>query len=186
MDPAIASPTTSVSVQVAGLPAKATVPGANGSFVLYPVPVGNYDLVVSAAGRVTAVMTGVPVTATTVTTVNALATAVAPPSAVLLPVNGTVSPTSANVRAMQTLTGGTTIEARWASVGNTTGAFNFTLPIAAPVRTAYAANPTVINFTSDTTALGLYTIKARSVKSTLKQNIDVKAAVAPLAFTFPS
>ena len=173
-------------MQVAGLPAKATVPGANRSFVLYPVPVGNYDLVVSAAGRVTAVMTGVPVTATSVTTVNVLATAIAPPSAVLLPVNGTVSPTSANVRAMQTLTGGTTIEARWASVGNTTGAFNFTFPIAAPVRTAYAANPTVINFTSDTTALGLYTIKARSVKSTLKQNIDVKAAVAPLAFTFPS
>lgn len=58
--------------------------------------------------------------------------------------------------------------------------------VAAPVRTAYAANPTVINFTSDTTALGLHTIEARSVNSILAQNIEVKEAVAPLASTFPT
>ena len=54
------------------------------------------------------------------------------------------------------------------------------------MRTAYPANPTVINFTSDTTTLGLHTIEARSMNSILAQNIEVKEAVAPLASTFPT
>ncbi|HSW22197.1 MAG TPA: DUF4382 domain-containing protein, partial [Burkholderiaceae bacterium] len=74
VDPALAVSSTSISLQQGGVPVKGTVPGANGSFVLYPVPAGMYDLVVTSAGRATAVVTGVPVTTTTVTTVNALAT----------------------------------------------------------------------------------------------------------------
>ena len=62
VDPAIAVGSTSISLQQGGVPVKGTVPGANGSFVLYPVPAGMYDLVVTSAGRATAVMTGVPVT----------------------------------------------------------------------------------------------------------------------------
>jgi hypothetical protein len=187
VDPAIALASTTVSVQVGGEPAKATVPGANGSFVLYPVPVGNYDLVVTAAGRVTAVMTGVPVTANEVTTVNALATAITPPATVLAPrpVSGTVAPASATVRARQTLNGGPTVETAWAAVDSVSGAFAFTLPIEAPVRTAYVANPPTLTLTSDTLALGLYTIQARSAAVTLAQDIDTKAAVPPLTFTFP-
>ena len=164
------------------------MPGANGSFVLYPVPVGNYDLVVTAAGRVTAVMTGVPVTATAVTAVNALATAITPPATVLAPrvVPGTVAPpASATVHARQTLNGGPTVETAWAAVDSVSGAFAFTLPIEAPVRTTYVANPPTLTLTSDTLALGLYTIQARSAGLTLAQDIDTKAAVPPLTFTFP-
>ena len=71
--PSIASGATSVSVQTDGVPVKATAPDANGLFVLYPVPVGSYTLVVSAPGRVTAVITGVPVVDTAQTVVNSSA-----------------------------------------------------------------------------------------------------------------
>ena len=76
--PAIANTATQVSLQLNGVPVKATVPDASGNFVLYPVPVGSYDLVVTAAGRATSVMTSVPVTTATVTTVNGTATEITP------------------------------------------------------------------------------------------------------------
>ena len=60
--PALANPSTRVSVQVNGVPVRSTAPESTGRFVLYPVPSGAYDLVVSSGGRVTAVITGVPVT----------------------------------------------------------------------------------------------------------------------------
>jgi hypothetical protein len=188
VDPAIAVGGTSVSLQQAGMPVKATVPGANGSFVLYPVPAGTYDLVVKATGHTTAVMTGVPVTTTTVTTVNALATAIAPPTLAqpARGVAGNVTPATAAVRALQALNGGLTIEAAWAAVDATTGNFAFTLPIDAPVRTTYVANPPTMTLTPDTLALGLYTIAAESAGVTKTQGpIDTNLAVPPLTFVFP-
>jgi hypothetical protein len=47
--PALANAGTAVSAQSAGHPVRATSPDAKGRFVLYPVDVGNYDLVI--AGR---------------------------------------------------------------------------------------------------------------------------------------
>ena len=76
--PALANGDTSVSVQFNGEPVKATPPDATGRFVLYPVPPGTYDLVVTAPGRVTAVMTGVPVLTTAYTYVNSAAVPIAP------------------------------------------------------------------------------------------------------------
>ena len=43
----IASTATRVSVQDSGMPVKATMPDANGMFVLHPIPVGSYTLVSS-------------------------------------------------------------------------------------------------------------------------------------------
>jgi len=62
---------TTVSVQQNGLVVKSTPPDPTGKFTLYPVPPGTYDLVVSAAGRATATITGVPVIDTAFTNVNA-------------------------------------------------------------------------------------------------------------------
>ena len=50
IDPALPMSQTRVAVQLNGLQVKATTPDASGKFVLYPVPVGNYDLVITAAG----------------------------------------------------------------------------------------------------------------------------------------
>ena len=185
VDPLIALGSTTVSVQVGGVPVKSTVPDATGQFTLYPVPTGSYDLVVTAAGRVTAVMTGVPVVSTARTQVNTAALGFLPPVASSRAVSGSVTPATATVRALQALTGGPTIEVAWGPVNADTGAFDFALPIAAPVRAAYAANPSTIVFTADTGAAGKYTLEAASAGATKTQAIDAAAAVPPITFTFP-
>ncbi|MES2228042.1 MAG: DUF4382 domain-containing protein [Pseudomonadota bacterium] len=185
VDPSIALPSTLVSVQAGGVPVKATVPDVNGKFVLYPVPAGNYDLVVSASGHVTAVMTAVPVTTTAYTNVNTALLPIAPPGTTLRTVSGTLSPATATVRATQLLSGGPTVEVAWGTVDATTGAFSFALPIGAAVRTAYVENPASLSFVGDTTTPPKYTLEAASGGVTKTLAIDVSAPVAPVVFTFP-
>jgi len=190
--PALGISTTSVSLQSAGVVARSTVPDATGHFVLSPVPEGSYDLVVSAPGRVTAVMTGVPVSSTAVTTTN-------PPTAVIDPavstmhtasgaasISGSATIPDATVRATQTLTGGPTIELVARPVDALTGAYSFALPAGAPARTAYAAGATSLTFTSDAAVAGKYTLEASATgKTTLTQAIDVTAADVVTPFVFP-
>jgi len=187
VDQSIANTTTNVSIQASGVPVKATTPDVNGMFVLFPVPVGNYDLVVSAEGRVTAVMTGVPVLASAFTNVNTALLPILAPVATPRTVSGTVTPTTATVRALQTLTGGPTVEVAWAPVDADTGAFNFTLPIEAPVRAAYVANPVTLDFVPDAVDAdaGNYTLEAALDSAVKLQTIDAKAAVPDVTFTFP-
>jgi Domain of unknown function (DUF4382) len=187
VDASIAGSATLVSLQSGGNPVKATSPDANGQFVLYPVPAGSYDLVVTSSAHVTAVMTGVPVVLTAYTYVNSSATAIAPPAAASAPraVTGTVTPPTATVRALQTLTGGPTIEVAWAPVDALTGAFALSLPIQAPVRTAYAANPAVLVFAADAGTAGKYTVEAASAGAFKTLPINVAAPVLPLSFSFP-
>jgi len=182
--PSIAATSTKVSVQSNGVPVKATVPDATGKFVLYPVPAGNYDLVVTSEGHVTAVMTGVPVITTAFTNVNSAAVPIAPPIATVRTVNGTVTPASATVRALQTFNVVPTVEVAWGPVDATTGAFDFTLPIGAPVKTAYVANPPSLGFAADTSAAGKYTLEAASNGVTIEKAID-PATVPPVIFAFP-
>lgn len=185
VDTSIALASTNVSVQVGGVTVKATPPDTTGRFVLYPVPAGQYDLVVSAAGRVTAVMTGVPVTTTAWTTVNTAATPIVPPVATVRSVGGSVTPATATVRALQTLAGGPTLEVAWAAVDATSGAFSFDLPVEAPVAMAYVANPPSLAFVANAAAAGKYTLEAASAGATKTQAVDVSAAVPPVAFSFP-
>ncbi|MEP6876670.1 MAG: DUF4382 domain-containing protein [Burkholderiales bacterium] len=187
VDASIAGSTTNVSLQSNGVPVKATPPDASGQFVLYPVPVGTYDLVVTSAGHVTAVMTGVPVISTAYTYVNGSAFAIAPPTAASAPraVTGTVAPATATVRALQALTGGPTIESSWAPVDAITGTFAASLPIQAPVRTAYVTSPAALVFTPDAAVAGKYTIEATSAGVVKAVPVDVAATVPPLSFTFP-
>jgi hypothetical protein len=198
--PALAASAPSVSVQAPDSPVKvvkSTVPDATtGRFVLYPVPVGTYDLVISAIGRVTAVMTGVPVVTTAYTYTNSQAQPLLPPAAASAPrtVTGTVAPLAAaadaTVRALQSFTGGPTIEAAFTAVDADTGAFQFTLPVDAPRRAAYAGTPgteppDAVIFSADPPRAGLYTMQARHDSATLSEDIDAKAAVPPLSFVFP-
>ncbi|HEX6705856.1 MAG TPA: DUF4382 domain-containing protein [Albitalea sp.] len=185
VDPAIALGSTTVSVQLDGKTVKSTPPDAAGRFVLYPVPVGQYDLVVTAAGRATAVMTGVPVTTTAPTQVNSAAVPIVPAASTTRSVDGTVTPADATVRALQTLTGGHKVEVQWAAVDALTGAFGLVLPVQAPVSTAYVPNPASLSFTPDAAVAGKYTLEATSSGSIKTQAIDVTSAVPPVSFTFP-
>jgi hypothetical protein len=185
VDPLIALGSTTVSVQSGGVPVKSTVPDATGKFTLFPVPTGTYDLVVTATGRVTAVMTGVPVTPTAFTNINTAALGILPPVATTRSVSGTVTPATATVRALQTLTGGPTVEVAWLPVDATTGAFSAALPIEAPVRAGYLANPSTLVFAADAGAAAKYTLSADSAGVTKTQAIDASAPVPPVTFTFP-
>ena len=183
---ALANGSTTVSLQQAGVPVKATVPQADGRFVLYPVPVGSYDLVIGAAGRVTAVMTGVPVVASSHTTVNSTSFAFLPAPSTTASVTGTVSPTTATVRALQILSAGPTIEAAWAAVNPDDGAFKATLPTQAPVKTAYVPNATTAyTFTPDAGVAGQYTLEAAYAGITQTRSVNTASLTTPIAFSFP-
>jgi hypothetical protein len=155
--PAIALPTTTVSLQLAGVPVRATVPDATGRFVLYPVPAGTYDLVVSADGRVTAVMTGVPISDSSRTFATPMGTAIDPPAGTPRNITGVVSITGsttipvATMRARQTVAT-STVERQSTLNDAVTGSYALKVVAGAPVSTAYSASATTLSFVADPTA----------------------------------
>lgn len=187
VDGSAAAAGASVSVQQAnGTPVKATVAAGDGRFVLYPVPAGTYNLVVVSNGRATMVMTGVPVTNAAITNVSTQTLPITPPLAVAVPrtVTGIVTPVTATVRALQTLSSGAVLEVAWAPVDALTGAFSVALTQAAPLTLAYTANATTLPFVADGPVAAHYTVEARSAVVVQTRTIDVSAPVAPLTFTF--
>lgn len=189
--PAMAGTQTAVSAQAAGVPVRSTPPDGTGRFVLYPVPAGSYDLVVTSSGRVNAVMTGVPVTTTAFTFVNSETVRIDPPaSSTQRTASGSVTATGgvvvdAFVHALQTISG-TTVEVASQPVDAVTGGYAFTLPIEAPVKTAYAANPTSLSFIADPAAAGRYRLEARAAgRTTLATSIDLASANVTAPFVFP-
>jgi len=190
VDPTIALPSTIVSLQTGGAPAKATVPDGTGAFTLYPVPVGTYDLVVTSAGHSTAVATGVPVLSTAWTMLNGAAAPIAPPASAAGAVTITVTlgnpAATATVQALQSLGGGPIEAIASATVDPATGPFSFSLPLAAPVRTSYVAGSASLVFAPDAAAAGKYTLLANSNGvSDPPHAIDFAAVVAPVVFAFP-
>jgi hypothetical protein len=176
--PALANGSTTVSVQLNGVPVKATPPDATGKFTLYPVPAGTYDLVVAANGRATATITSVPVTAAAVTTVNANTAPIDPPASAMRSATGKVvlatTPIDATVQLSKVYTGGPTVEVASLPVDATTGAFTLSVPSGAPVKTAYVASATTLPFTADAaTPTGKYTLKAASGSSVKTQLLDL-------------
>ena len=187
VDASLANSGTTVAVQQGGVPVRATPPDATGRFMLYPVAVGNYDLVITAAGRVNAVMTGVPVTTTAPTTLGSTTARIDTPVSAsshaasgTITVNTSVAATGGAVRALQALTGGPTIEAGFVNANDTTGAYSLLLPAGAPAKLAYAAGATAFAFAAaaaDIAAPGRYTLEA---SATVGTGVVTKA---PLAIT---
>ncbi len=191
VDPALANGGATVSVQSAGVPVRATPTDATGKFVLYPVPAGSYDLVVTANGRANAVVTGVPVTTTAHTLVGSDTVRLVPPaSAASAGVSGTVklagatANTEGSVRALQTLTGGPTVEVGYANADSVSGAYALRLPLAAPVLTPYAAAPATINWTSTPTDAAKYRFEARAGSATPKTQDQTLTGDTVLNFDF--
>lgn len=189
--PSIAAATTSVSLQLNGVPVRSTPPDSSGRFVLYPVPVGTYDLVIAAPGRALAVITGVPVSATASTTVNAASAPIDPPSSAMHSASGTVAttttPIDAVVAATKTLVSGPQVMVARAPVNGTTGAYSHLLPSGAPVRGSYAAGATSVALTADSgVPTGKYTLMGTAGATTKLIDIDVTTNdVVEAAWTFP-
>jgi hypothetical protein len=192
VEPSLAATTTNVSAQTGGAPVRATPPDATGRFVLYPVPAGTYDLVITAPGRVNAVMTGVPVVTTAFTTIGSTTARIAPPASAAsavasgtVTVNGSLANTGGAVRAQQLLTAGPTIEVGYSGADATTGAYAMTLPTGAPARIAYAAGATSFPFTADAAVAGLYRLEASAPTFTARTANIVLTTDITTNFVFP-
>jgi len=194
----IANGSTTVSAQQNGVPVRATTPDATGKFVLSLLPEGSYTVVVTADGRQTAVVTGVPVALSTgKTVVNGTATSIAPAAATMRDVTGSVTRvtstpggttsaplTDATVRALQTLTGGLGVELSDRPVDALDASHGFRLPAAAPIRASYSAT-TPLSFAPDTAAAGKYSIAAQAPGPiTQTQTVDISSVNATATFTF--
>jgi Domain of unknown function (DUF4382) len=190
VDPSLANNGTTVSAQVGGAPVRATPPDATGRFTLYPVPAGTYDLVITAGGRVNAVMTGVPVGDTQSTVIGSVTARIdTPVSAASHVASGTVtvggSPadTGAAVRATQTLSGGPTLEAGYSAADAVSGAYGMTLPAGAPARLAYAPGAVTFAFTADVPSAGLYKLEA-SAPAHAAKTADITLLTADVSTNF--
>lgn len=184
VDPALANSGTSVSAQVQGVPMKATFPDATGRFLLYPVPVGSYDLVITAPAHATSVITGVPVAQATPTVLGSTLLRIVPAASATRQVTGSVSPATGTVRATQLLNGGPSIEVAAPGVDADTGLFAVELPSGAPQRASYGPVPFV--FVPDNTVAGLYTFEAKYLGATKTAPVNVTVPVVPpVSFTFP-
>lgn len=187
VDPALGSAGAMVSLQLGGSVVKATVPDATGRFLLQPVEPGHYTLVMTAPARTTAVVTGVPVVAETVTPIGTAASPIALPASATASVAGT-APVDTLVRVLQPLTAGVSVEVGGQFVNAATGAYAFTLPVAAPFVAAYVPAPAPLVFTADAAAAGRYVLRASLTGFAEKQAVLPALAAGASAsqnFTFP-
>jgi hypothetical protein len=175
---------TTVAAQQNGATVRSTMPDSTGKFSIPFLPTGTYTLVITADGRATGVITGVPATTAT-TVINGTATAITLPVSTMADVTGTVSVTSvsgtstvtvaltdASVRALQSLTGGPVIELGSQSVDAVLGTYRFRLPVGAPVKAPFGP---VLTFTPDATAAGKYTMQ---VQSPGRANLEAPANIS--------
>ncbi|HEY1091754.1 MAG TPA: DUF4382 domain-containing protein [Burkholderiaceae bacterium] len=185
--------TTLVSAQVNGVPIKSTQPDVSGKFTLTPLPTGTYDVVIQAADRATATVTGVPVSATSITSINASTSPISPPATFMRTVSGTVmitpAPTlvDALVVARKAYSDGPTVEVSGRSVDGTSGALTLSLPGGSPRKASYVAGTSTIVFTEDSAApTGKYTLvlTAGAVIKTLDVDLTMADATG-LSFVFP-
>ncbi len=146
--PALLTSRVMISAQQNGIVIGSTVPTAGtGAFTLARLPVGTYDVVITADGRAATVIGAVPI-ASASAKVN-LSTAAAPitmPASQTGSIGGIVklAPVSATevatVSARQTFGAATTVTIKYANADLTTGAYAIgTLPLGAPQYATYSA-----------------------------------------------
>jgi hypothetical protein len=188
--------TTRVSLQsdpagaVAPTIVRSTVPDSTGMFVLYPVPPGTYNLVISEPSRVVTLVTNVTVAASTPTVINTSTPAIDPPVAVIHTVSGTVNtgttPVDARVAVIKRYAGGPDVVFAGAPADASIGALIYTVPATAAIRATFALG-SPLGFSNDTTApSGLFTIAVTSGASTKTLDVDAtNGDPAPISFTFP-
>lgn len=178
-----------VSVQKNGAVVRSTVPVAGTGAFSVPFldsEQSPYEVVVTAADRSTAVITGVPATALAVTS---LGTIPMPASSLLIPsrtASGTVDPVAAReaaeVRAAQAI-GVPAVEIAFRNVNLLTGAYTLSLPRDASRLAAYSTT-LPLTFTAQTATEGQYTLQARAADYTPKtEPADLRTTNLTINFT---
>ena len=180
LSPGLVAAGATVSVQSAGVPVRATPPDATGKFVLYPVPAGNYDLVITAAGRVNAVVTGVPVTTSAFTTLGSETARIDTPVSAtnhavtgVFTLTGSSADTGGAVRVTQALTGGPTLEVGSVNALSNNGSYSITLPTGAPARLAYLAGAQTFSFAADAASAGLFRLTGTATGFATGKTVDI-------------
>lgn len=200
VDPALLGDNVVVSAQVNGEIVRATMPNANpvpnpnrGKFFLARLNPGvNYDVVITADGRATAVIVGVPVpTDTSITPISTSTTPFTLQASASQSVNGTVTLSPADddgtvmIKAKQTLNPGptVTVKSQVAAVKTETPAiigdygYNLALPVGAPSRGVYGPLPITLSaiLPDQSPVAKIYTVRGSALVGT-----TVYATQAPL------
>lgn len=134
-----------VSAQKGSVEARATVADANGRFVIaFLDPAQSpYDVVFSAAGRATVVVSSVPVTASAGAELSRIDAPIALPVATDRTASGTVGPAAARgaavVRARQVVGAAGLVEVARTRVNASTGGYSLSLPVTQARLAAYSA-----------------------------------------------
>lgn len=168
-----------VTAQQNGVVVQTTAPSStSGEFFLARLPAGNYDVVLTANGRVTAVIAGVLVpTSTSVVPVSdsvtrltlaASATRTVSGTAVLNPVSATEP---AYVAAKQTFGAAPTVTVKSVMADDNGGAYSMTLPAAAPLLGQFGTGILPITLTMQAGVAGKYSIAA-SASGYQSQSVD--------------
>lgn len=192
VDAALLGGTVMVTAQQNGVVVRSTAPNAQtGEFFLSRLAPGNYDVVLTANGRATAVIAAVPVASTTsVVILSNTAMPIALPVSATHIVSGkaTLSPTSstevAYVAAKQTFGTAPIVTVKFVAADDSaSGAYTLTLPTGAPQLGQYSAT-LPIALVAQAGVAGKYTVEASaSGYPTQSVNKDISAADATQNFT---
>lgn len=142
VDPSVAG--VVVSAQTGGAVRRATAPDENGRFVLgfLDPALAPFDVVFSAAGRTTAVVSGVPLTASAGAELARMQAPIALPASASRQASGTVGPSlardSAVVRALQAVGAVAAVEVATVNVDAASGSYSLNLPTAQPRIASYS------------------------------------------------
>jgi hypothetical protein len=181
VEASLAGPQTSITLQQDGVVVKGTTPAPDGSYTLQPVAPGTYDLVFTAPGRATTVMTDVVVTADTLTTLETADAPLAMPLALDGTAAGTVTssvmPIEVEVDAWQTLADGDRIQVAHDDADADTGAYAMALSASDPWVAAWSSMGPLV-FASDTVAANHVDLTATDGTTTQDGGIvDILAGV---------
>lgn len=192
IDSALLSSNVMVTAQQNGAIVQSTAPNPQtGEFFLSRIPPGNYDVVITADGHATEIISGVPIANTT--SIVKVSTSMSPitlPTSATHTVSGTatLNPPStteaAYVAAKQTFGTGPVVTVKFAMADDSSlppGAYTLTLPIEAPLLGQYA---TPVILTAQSGVAAQYTMEASANGySTQSVDKDISTADAMQDFT---
>lgn len=194
VDTSLLNSNVMVTAQQNGAIFQSTVPNSQtGEFFLSRLPPGNYDVVITADGHATGVISAVPVaTPSSVVNVSDSLAPISLPISATHIVSGTavLSPAStselAYVAAKQTLGTAPTVTVKYVAADDTSsppGAYSLTLPVDAPRLGPYTT-PLPVMFTAQSGVAGQYSMEATAAGyQTQSANKDISAGDATQSFT---
>jgi len=181
-----------VTAQQNGEVVKSTAPKPSGEFYLTRLPLGDYDVVLTADGHATAVVSAVPIT--TITSEILISNSGAPLALQVTASSNTVSGTAtlnpvsatevAYVSAKQTLGAAPIITVRSVAADDMTGTYTMTLPVDAPWLGQYSASLPIV-LAAQVGVVGTYTLEASAsgYQASSPFNVDVSTGNAVQDFT---